>query len=209
MSCGEREKAAEMANMPEPWALSGRCIKPNCPETCACERAISSDDDAAMLVADLLEEVRDGHGGVYEDGEHPTVDRARAFLLSRTGNHGRTSEFWHTPEPWYASNEDGNWRVMAADENGGYTLADMCCDDQEANARRIVACVNACVGMDTELLEIFNWSTQRLKITEAIVDRNDLMVAIENLIRVKGRHHTEIAFKRLVEVYDSVKGQPA
>src|SRR5574343_770357 len=59
----------------------------------------------------------------------------------------------HTQEPWYASKEDGNWRVMAADENGGYTLADMYCDDQEANARRIVACVNACTGIETDKLE--------------------------------------------------------
>ena len=59
------------------------------------------------------------------------------------------SENKHTPEPWYASEEGGNWRAMAADENGGYTLADMCCDDQEANARRITACVNACEGIPT------------------------------------------------------------
>ena len=59
----------------------------------------------------------------------------------------------HTPGPWYASEEGGNWRAMAADENGGYTIADMCCDDQEANARRIVACVNACAGVPTGALE--------------------------------------------------------
>lgn len=40
----------------------------------------------------------------------------------------------HTKE-LYASNEGGNWRVMAADENGGYTVADMHADDQEANAK--------------------------------------------------------------------------
>lgn len=59
----------------------------------------------------------------------------------------------HTKEPWYFENEGGNYRVMAADENGGYSLADMCCDDQEANARRIVACVNACAGSSVEWLE--------------------------------------------------------
>jgi hypothetical protein len=42
---------------------------------------------------------------------------------------------------------------MAADENGGYTLADMCCDNQQANARRIVACVNACAGISDEALD--------------------------------------------------------
>ena len=44
----------------------------------------------------------------------------------------------HT-ENTYACNEGGNWRVMAADENGAYTVADMCCDDQEANARLFAA----------------------------------------------------------------------
>lgn len=44
----------------------------------------------------------------------------------------------HT-EGLYASEEGGNWRVMAADENGGYTVADMCCDDQAANARLFAA----------------------------------------------------------------------
>ena len=34
----------------------------------------------------------------------------------------------------FASEEGGNWRVMAADENGAYTVADMHCDDQQANA---------------------------------------------------------------------------
>ena len=34
----------------------------------------------------------------------------------------------------FASEEGGNWRVMAADENGSYTVADVHCDDQQANA---------------------------------------------------------------------------
>lgn len=39
----------------------------------------------------------------------------------------------------YASNEGGNWRVMAVDENGSYTVADMCCYNQEANAKLFAA----------------------------------------------------------------------
>lgn len=62
-----------------------RCISPNCPTTCSqCNCAIDTADTTAMLVADLLEDVVAGDGGPYEDGEHPVVDRARAFLQSRS-----------------------------------------------------------------------------------------------------------------------------
>lgn len=87
----------------------------------------------------------------------------------------------HTKEPWYASDEDGNWRVMAADENGGYTLADMCSDDQEANGRRIVACVNACEGISTESLErgVSDWS---IFMRELKAQRDELLVAAKELV---------------------------
>jgi hypothetical protein len=67
-------------------AAGARCIKPHCPETCCgCNHAIRADDEVAVLVADLLTDAGvDGHGAPYEDGEHPVVDRARAFLCSRT-----------------------------------------------------------------------------------------------------------------------------
>jgi hypothetical protein len=39
----------------------------------------------------------------------------------------------------YASDANGNWRVMANDANGGYTVADMCCDDQAAHAKLFAA----------------------------------------------------------------------
>lgn len=65
--------------------LSARCIKPNCPTTCSdCNHAIRGDDEVAMLVADLLLDAGlAGDGAPYEDGEHPVVDRARAFLATR------------------------------------------------------------------------------------------------------------------------------
>ena len=44
-----------------------------------------------------------------------------------------------------------------------------------------------------ENLEIADGEIERLRNEHA-----ELLAAIENLIRVKGRHHTEIAYKRLV-----------
>lgn len=65
------------------------------------------------------------------------------------------SEQKHTPEPWSAAHEEneaewgidaGKWGVaICADAPGDGTA--------ESNARRIVACVNACAGLDTGLLE--------------------------------------------------------
>jgi len=44
----------------------------------------------------------------------------------------------HT-EKLFVSDEMGYFRVMSADENGAYTIADMHCDDQEANAQLFAA----------------------------------------------------------------------
>lgn len=64
----------------------------------------------------------------------------------------------HTPEPWrwHAQGEaneycmlthDGRW-VISFRQNGELTDP-----KQKANARRIAACVNACIGIPTESLE--------------------------------------------------------
>lgn len=65
----------------------------------------------------------------------------------------------HTPEPW---------RFICANDETGHEPCIMRCDaiglvsapqhpadeaEDEANARRIVACVNACAGISTEALE--------------------------------------------------------
>lgn len=52
----------------------------------------------------------------------------------------------HTKEPWQAV---GTVVFMGANE-GGFDIRD--CPSPEANARRIVVCVNACAGIPTEKL---------------------------------------------------------
>lgn len=61
-----------------------RCIKPNCPVSCSdCNHAIPGSDVARLLVVRLLDEFgNDDRDGPYEEGEHPLVDEARAFLCS-------------------------------------------------------------------------------------------------------------------------------
>src|SRR4051812_35906334 len=62
--------------------------------------------------------------------------------------------FNHSPEPWYAGRPDGSngfWYIgpkKHTDENHGITVYPFNGDQiAEANAKRIVACVNACAGV--------------------------------------------------------------
>jgi hypothetical protein len=57
----------------------------------------------------------------------------------------------HTPEPWKSTGADQN------DEYGVWSVDGRNCIAEgltAANARRIVACVNACAGIPTEVMEI-------------------------------------------------------
>lgn len=56
----------------------------------------------------------------------------------------------HTKEPWYQGNDWGECEIFGDDD---VLIADCTCENTIANARRIVACVNACEGIKTEALE--------------------------------------------------------
>jgi hypothetical protein len=63
----------------------------------------------------------------------------------------------HTPEPWKVSGT-GTMRYIDVPVGNGILQEVATCmrveyGDMEANARRIVACVNACAGISTEVLE--------------------------------------------------------
>ena len=53
----------------------------------------------------------------------------------------------HTPEPWAFGEDNDGWYVEKDRDQFVYGLT-------EANARRIVACVNACAGISTESMEV-------------------------------------------------------
>ena len=65
--------------------MTHRCIKPQCSAECyECNQAINEDDDAAMLVCDLLDSwAINGFEQPLEDSENQLVDRARAWLAAR------------------------------------------------------------------------------------------------------------------------------
>lgn len=58
----------------------------------------------------------------------------------------------HTPEPWEVS-KVGHTYFIDQELSPFESIAKMIRDNTGNNARRIVACVNACKGLDTEILE--------------------------------------------------------
>ena len=105
------------------------------------------------------------------------------------------SESKHTPEPWefgygqtrefgmclgIGLNSAPDWHVVAV-----VSPADSVNHADEANARRIVACVNACAGCATEVLEtapvgFFNSTYGHPKYLEEITNqRDELLAALE------------------------------
>ena len=73
----------------------------------------------------------------------------------------------HTPEPW----KDGFLRVTAL--NGGMRVAVTSCDGgnveiEQANANRIVDCVNACAGMADPAAEIAELKRKRDELLAAL-----------------------------------------
>jgi hypothetical protein len=85
----------------------------------------------------------------------------------------------HTPEPW-AISSDGDVMVNTAPLRkivvSGFSLSIAGRDDlAAANARRIVACVNACAGISTDELESKSLS---IVLSDAINKRRELAEAL-------------------------------
>ena len=123
----------------------------------------------------------------------------------------------HTKEPWkYYELEDDRFGVKIPREKktrygaepyaviGGFEPEDR--NEMKANARRIVACVNACAGIPTTRLE--NGAADILAFSMELKNqRDELLAASKNLRDVKGRYNTEIAMKRLFETIAKVESE--
>ena len=100
----------------------------------------------------------------------------------------------HTPEPWVMSTKaSGNWwhisagnqaiaTVHAASKKRNEPYASMF----EANARRIIACVNACAGLPTEQLESSPLGGVLNGVAGLIAQRDELLAALEGVLAVVG-----------------------
>ena len=142
----------------------------------------------------------------------------------------------HTPEPWHTHDHgaqelcvysDDNQKCVAVfDGEGNWSWSDR--EQRLADARRIVACVNACAGVPLEWLESgldgcvqgvreerdqyqsdnatirAALKTQAEEAAKLMAQRDELIAAAKNLRDVKGRHHSEQAFNRLCDVVAAI-----
>jgi len=128
----------------------------------------------------------------------------------------------HTPEPWAFGEDNDGWYVENGRDQFVYGLT-------EANAHRIVACVNACAGIETHELELMTGRmsiASQIKACEAIYataeakatrrskfarQRDELLAAVEQTLDenghlADGENCTLIVLKRALE---KVKGGAA
>jgi hypothetical protein len=102
----------------------------------------------------------------------------------------------HTPEPWnYDTDSMEIYSLETAEEVD---------EGHAANARRIVAAVNACAGIDTVQLEMLDVVAALDSLNKVRAQRDELLAAAKNLHNVMGRYHTEQAFKRLMAVVETI-----
>ena len=117
------------------------------------------------------------------------------------------SENKHTPEPWRTAERSGF--PFHVDDARGESVAMMLADDDHDeqrgldNARRIVACVNACAGISTENLEDNKPIIELARAyNEALRQRDDLLAALEAMRSVCfDRRKAVEEFERLGELY--------
>ena len=89
----------------------------------------------------------------------------------------------HTPEPWIQEYDDnGFYEIKSEQDSRRITFTQREGSTDEANARRIVACVNACKGISTEDLETL--PTLQTALDEAALiekQRDELLAALESV----------------------------
>lgn len=89
----------------------------------------------------------------------------------------------HTKEPWGYDGHSGIGAINSDQLNGGYFTAEVMGPDKEANARRIVACVNACVGVGTEYLEDNGLIIELVREHNTVLkQRDELLAALEKFM---------------------------
>lgn len=109
-------------------------------ESALCSYLGTSSDDIDLQEAIALLEAK----GIVEPANNPNYCAIHGVTISN-----------HTREPWAANGAHVESKYGHGVVNDGWIIADTFGIDRKANARRIVACVNACRGIGTETLERF------------------------------------------------------
>lgn len=119
----------------------------------------------------------------------------------------------HTKEPWNGKNIP---LTASALERAGFYIVftnnPATKDEAEANARRIVACVNAFAGISTEnieenkpLAEVLRWLNERIRMAEQ--QRDKLLAALTEIaeLDILKYHHAYAIAKGAIEEIEALK----
>ena len=101
----------------------------------------------------------------------------------------------HTPEPWHLPKGS-----TCMESNSGEVPR------SEANARRIVACVNACAGISTELLECPGGNVAKVA-GRLMKQRDELLAALTEIaeLDILKYHHAYAIAKGAIEEIEALK----
>ena len=88
----------------------------------------------------------------------------------------------HTPEPWATNGTRIESEHSHGWANDGWIIAGLEGPDAEANARRIVACVNVCAGIPTEVLERYKLGVIGVDYKLTKQQRDKLLAACDALL---------------------------
>lgn len=89
----------------------------------------------------------------------------------------------HTKEPFGHDDHSGAGAINRDLFSGGCFAAEAMWPDKEVNARRIVACVNACVGVGTEYLEDNGPIIELVREHNTVLkQRDELLAALEKFM---------------------------
>ena len=89
----------------------------------------------------------------------------------------------HTPEPWVRGE-----RLLDIVSSKGNLVARLAgtagkCEVEDANLRRIVACVNACAGWETNQLEVMELGSLKESLVRVMQQRDDLQAQVDELLK--------------------------
>lgn len=136
------------------------------------------------------------------------------------GEREKAAKTEHTPEPWFVVDQpwgDGTWVNAGSPDphHEGFVTdcedinGDVDKDTARINARRIVACVNACAGLSNEFLSVATRDDYAMRLVleadEMRRQRDELLAALRPLITQRmGAEQIREGIQRAIA---SVKGE--
>ena len=115
----------------------------------------------------------------------------------------------HTPEPWSYDLSDGCDLRIYSETNSNIVYGCGCCGSpncEDADARRIVACINACAGISTEQLECPGGNVAKVA-GRLMKQRDELLAALTEIaeLDILKYHHAYAIAKGAIEEIEALK----